>query len=352
MLILITTIICAFSLCAVSIWDHVSQRKEKHEKPQSVRIIIYVILFLGTTASSIYSRYDSLYKTRVEESLSILSPEEQKQIIEDSTAIREELVKKGCDVTKADKTVKLWYLGQLSLQKNDKDRAVNYLNLSLQTVETGVAHITKGIVVMEKDTQQAFKEFKRGVYLNQNFALGHLNYGKLLFDFNKTEEAKKEFQTAIKLNNNYSKAYANLSTIYFNQDSFKLAESLIVKAIKIEPQNYMFHRQYAFRLEEKGYFNEAKTEYELTINLNPEDYLTYNNLGLIYYKQKDYVVAENYYRKVIKIKPDDYLGLKNLAILLDEINRRKEAIVYWEKALIVEPNETNKNIIQQRLKEK
>lgn len=168
-------------------------------------------------------------------------------------------------------------------------------------------------------------------------AVKHYNFGYVLRKQGKFAEAEKEFREAIRLQPDYAEAHELLAVALLEQGKTDEGIAERREAVRLKPGDANFHINLGDALLKQGDTEETIKEYREASRLIPDNvswdapnhiYLggQLRNLGKL-------EEAETEYRKAIRLIPSDNWPLENLAALLDKQGRRKEARVYWERAL-------------------
>jgi len=193
--------------------------------------------------------------------------------------------------------------------------------------------------------------------------------------------AEREFKEAVRLNPDEPQAYYNLAWAYEVIESYGSAASVYREAVRLRPDDpkahyklAMAYQGHAFQrgtkdwqkfIDQRGtkdwqkLIDQAVAEFREAIRLKPhfaEAHLklggllarmSYEETGIEYkgavrgsgagvikeYRYKPSEEAEKEYREAVRVAPDYVWAQEALARYLDQFGRRKEARVYWERAL-------------------
>jgi len=91
---------------------------------------------------------------------------------------------------------------------------------------------------------------------------------------------------------------------------------------------------------QRGHYRQAADEYEKAIALQPGFAPAHNRLGKVYAVLNEFESAETHFRKVIELAPGVDQGYLNLGLLYVLKGAPQEALLWLEKALAVNPNNT------------
>jgi Flp pilus assembly protein TadD len=165
----------------------------------------------------------------------------------------------------------------------------------------------------------------------------HYNFGNALKKQGKYVEAEKEFREAIRLQPDYAEAHELLAAALLEQGKTDEGIAERREAVRLKPGDANFHINLGDALLKQGDTAETIKEYRWASRLIPDrvswDAPNHIYLGGQFRNLGKLEEAETEYRKAIRLIPSDNWALENLAALLDKQGRRKEARVYWERAL-------------------
>ena len=85
-------------------------------------------------------------------------------------------------------------------------------------------------------------------------------------------------------------------------------------------------------------------------NSNPESYYIIDSLAWAYFKKNNLDEAARLMEKVIDIAPGEAISLDHLGDIYYAMNRKREAIHFWQQALeLAEPEDEIEESVQQKL---
>ena len=109
---------------------------------------------------------------------------------------------------------------------------------------------------------------------------------------------------------------------------------------------------------QKGDYDSAIQKYNEALEVDPDNSIGYNLLGMAYRFKFNQTGAQEYkdkeieaLKKAIELDPQYWVAYKNLAASLYYQNKKKEAVPYLEKALELQPNDPEKTLLLQWIKE-
>ncbi|MBS3741930.1 MAG: tetratricopeptide repeat protein [Candidatus Cloacimonetes bacterium] len=105
-------------------------------------------------------------------------------------------------------------------------------------------------------------------------------------------------------------------------------------------------------------YSEAIEKYEKGLSKEPNNAVGYNLLGMAYRFRFNETGAQEYkekeiaaFKKAVDLDPKYWVAYKNLAASLYYQGRKKEAVPYIEKALELQPNDPEKELLHKWIKE-
>lgn len=211
-----------------------------------------------------------------------------------------------------------------ALKRNPHD-IKTYYNLSL-------VHNFKGA---PEDLKRAEILAKQGLEEEPNHAALHSSLGNIYADESKDNQALKEYEKAIALNPKDSITRFNKGALHFQRREIKEAEAEYYEALKIDPNDAEAAQNLAAIYILQDRLDESEKLNRWVISQKPKDDDTlenaYFNLGLICDRQNKLEQGLNMYKLALQVAPWDAAAYVNTAVILERMNRKKEALTYWEK---------------------
>ena len=203
--------------------------------------------------------------------------------------------------------------------------------------------VLNNIGILYRDTNQfenALKYFNKAISMNNKVASTYNNLGTLHAIEKNLDDAEINFKKSIQLDSNFFDAYVNLGSLYFDKFDFDAALYYFEKIIKNDA-SYAFinivYEKMGLIFKEKG-DTERAIEYlnkSLLIKDNPA---VYNNLGHLYFTLKSWHEAKQNFVQAFNLNSKKALYAYNIACCEYELNNEKEAIIFLEKAIDLNPN--------------
>lgn len=129
-------------------------------------------------------------------------------------------------------------------------------------------------------------------------------------------KAREYFEQAIKIDPGYSLAYTGMSLSYFNEWSCRLWER--------------------WEVSQNGAYEWAQK----AIQIDEQNYVASYVLGRVFLYEGAYETAEHYLRKSLRLNSNDPRSLIHIAICFNYLGYREEAFKLYEKALRLNPAES------------
>ncbi|MCX6149443.1 MAG: tetratricopeptide repeat protein [Ignavibacteriales bacterium] len=165
--------------------------------------------------------------------------------------------------------------------------------------------------------------------------------GYAYFMNHELEISKINFQNFLSFSSNVEfNAEANLyiAKISIGLNQFNEALEAAKKAEEIFGYNWEVHLVYAIISYQKGMYLHALASIEKAKNLNPQEISLNEWAGKIHFKLGDYVNAEKYFLEYVKNSEADALTYSYLGLVCLNFNKQKDAKIYFDRALKLDPN--------------
>jgi tetratricopeptide (TPR) repeat protein len=211
-----------------------------------------------------------------------------------------------------------------ALKRNPNDLET-YYNLSL-------VHNFKG---SPDDLKQAEDAATHGLHLDPNQAPLHSSLGNIYADEGKDDSALKEYDRAIAINPKDPITRFNDGALHFKRKEIKAAETEYRETLKLDAKDTEAAQNLAAIYILQNRLDDAEKLNRWVIRERPQDEDTlenaYFNLGIIYDRQNKLEQALNMYKLALQVTPWDAAAYVNTAVILERLNRKQEALTYWEK---------------------
>ena len=183
--------------------------------------------------------------------------------------------------------------------------------------------------------------YKKAIKLNPTYAITHNNLGTLFYQQQKFHAAQKSYEKAIVLKPNYTDAINNYRIIgdyYLLHNQFSEAESIFLKLIEYAPDHAELHHRLGIAYFQQKKFDCAKTQFEYVIQKDYQHPEANQYLANTLLELRDHEKAIHYYYRQLEFNAF-FETFYNLGVLLMMKDRLKDALIYFEKAIILKPDD-------------
>lgn len=186
----------------------------------------------------------------------------------------------------------------------------------------------------------ALTEYKNAVNINPNLVKAHYKIGKLLLKEKKYNEGAESFKKCIQLDPNFAPAYREMGELYFRAGRYKEAKDNYKSYVQKTEGDLQAQVRYCQFLYLSKEYQEAVNQ----INAVLKDTVTNVLLRLLGYS---YIELKNYNEGLkaldkyfAKVKPENQIAkdYENYAKALDNTNQDSLAVIYYEKAMQMDPS--------------
>jgi tetratricopeptide (TPR) repeat protein len=133
-------------------------------------------------------------------------------------------------------------------------------------------------------------------------------------------------------------AWYNLGVIYTKMEQYEKSVEAFDYCLAIDDDYIAARFNKANALVELDKFEEAIIEYAITLEKEGPDSITYCNLAGCYERLNDNVKAQDFYKKATQINPNIAEGWFGVGLTFEKENKFKEALSYFKRAVILEPD--------------
>ena len=194
--------------------------------------------------------------------------------------------------------------------------------------------------ISQEQIETAISCYQKAIEINPNSAKAHYQLGNIYLNLERDLEAIECYQTAIGINSSFDIAYYNLGTAYYRQEKWEDAIISFQKALDLNPNLPNIYKKLA-----DTFYQRANTDreylqnvyrakirdnpyeienYHQAIELNPQDASLYVGLGdaLFANRQTDEAIVA--YQMALQIAPDDPRARLQLDRLQGQSRFRRE----------------------------
>jgi tetratricopeptide (TPR) repeat protein len=143
--------------------------------------------------------------------------------------------------------------------------------------------------------------------------------------------AEEVYRSILEESPDHAGAWHLLGLISFAKRQYEQAKTEIERALAVCDTKAVYWNNYGATLRELGLIEEAKAACERALAIRPEYADALCNLARCLQDQGSSELAYGRFREALEIQPDHEDALHNLARLCQELDRRDEAIHYYER---------------------
>ncbi len=207
------------------------------------------------------------------------------------------------DSQESDKAIALTYLGIISDDRGNHDKAIDFYN-------------------------RALKYEKNSIEIYKNLSLSH-RYKK---DYDRSVEYAEK---SLSIDPKDVNSMLLLGNIYYEMGKYKEAIRIYGKALEINPDNPSIFFNMGSALLKTGdefsaieYFKKAGT----SDRIGEIAHRAYSRLGVLYTERHDYLIAEKFLELALAIRPQDAVNNYNLGIAYLKMKKTDKALEMFENA--------------------
>ncbi|MBU2623043.1 MAG: tetratricopeptide repeat protein [Proteobacteria bacterium] len=202
-----------------------------------------------------------------------------------------------------------------------------------------VAHNNLSVLFLERGAlDKAEEHLNRALEIKPSSDEAHHNMGTLLTRRGEMDKALNHYYRAIEINSENSDSHYNLAGIYERKGRFAEAASHYKKVVKILSHDWEARHHLSECLIQTGHVREALEVIQTTIRFNPHNSEAQEDL------KKLLDVMEELKKEIQRLKKEQDTDSENveryvqLGDLLEAVGSPAESILYYERALALEPN--------------
>jgi len=140
--------------------------------------------------------------------------------------------------------------------------------------------------------------------------------------------------------NNYE-INLRLGWLHFLNKNYTASEMYYSRSVSLRPNAVEAKFGYIKPLALLAIWNKVLDQYNDILKIDPQNTQANYWTGVIYYNRKQYDIAIKYFTKLIGLYPFDYDGNQMLGWSMLMAGKKSEAIVYFEKALLIKPDDAS-----------
>jgi tetratricopeptide (TPR) repeat protein len=182
--------------------------------------------------------------------------------------------------------------------------------------------------------------FERSVLIYPGFQENWYMLGRCAQLLSDNKRAEQAYEKSI---NDFSEkkieSYYNLGSLYKQSGEYKKAIANFQEANKKQEDFNGANGAIGECYLQLGNWKEAGTYLNKAYHAHPDDKVVLNNLGVMEYSLQHYAAAEKYFSLSVKADSCFLDGLKNTAACCQVLNKRQEAMTYYERAIQCHPEQ-------------
>lgn len=217
-----------------------------------------------------------------------------------------------------EKSIALMYLGIISDEKKNYDKAITLYNKALKYNNRDF-RILKNLAVAykhKKDFSNAIKNSKKSLSINPDDIDTRIILGNVYYEQNNNKEAIKQYQIILEKNPNNGQVLYNLASALFKEGDEFSAIEYFKKAASIDKIGEVAHRSYS-RLgtifSERKQYDLAKKFLTNALAIRPKNAVTFYNIGIVYLQQNNKIKALENFKKAEELDNKNEILTENLA---------------------------------------
>ncbi|MCY3414451.1 MAG: tetratricopeptide repeat protein [Candidatus Heimdallarchaeota archaeon] len=225
--------------------------------------------------------------------------------------------------------------GDLYLKENKLEKAVEYLQQSVELAETN----PESMEIIPEDKVSTFVETAKSSLEKgeQKLTKFYLDNGNTYFKKRQYKNAIDAYEKMLIFKPNDKFIWNNLGLAYKITGKYAKAMDCYTKAIDLDPDFKNAHNNAGSANAALGKHEEALKSYDEAIRVDPKYHQALNNKGLSLHELGRYDEAVEEYKRSIEANPKYKNPYSNMGTSLATMKKHKEAVEAFEKALDLDP---------------
>jgi tetratricopeptide (TPR) repeat protein len=237
-----------------------------------------------------------------------------------------------------DVTATMW-LALVNEQKKNFTVAAELMEYCIKKNPTLFMHIRLShYYAMLGKHDKAMGQLKKAAKLNPESYEPYFMLGLGYMDKKKYSTAEKYFNDALKLNPSFKEAYFYLGLVYDQTKQYEKSEQSLRKAIELDPKDPVTLNFLGYSMADRNVnLQEAEQLIRQALAVDPNNCAYIDSLAWVQYRNGNYANAENTIDKTTG-KLDDPVIYEHMGDIKTELNKPREAVDYYKKALDLDKN--------------
>jgi Tfp pilus assembly protein PilF len=236
-----------------------------------------------------------------------------------------------------------WFLGALNnVMKDDSAALKNFTKvteIAPQNVDgwIGVASIyydhdefAKAIEVLHQAEAKLPDEYRVELLLGVSYQRSK-----------QPQEARTALEKAVRINPKNVDALSSLGLVCNELGDLAASDTMYERALRIDPKNHLVLNNYGYSLAERNMqIERALGMSKEAVRQEPENQSYLDTYGWILYQMGKYTEAEKMIHKAIDLGSKSAVIHEHLGDVYAKLGRQEDAMIYWRKALEIDPANT------------
>jgi len=191
-------------------------------------------------------------------------------------------------------------------------------------------------LVQQKLFSAALPFLQKAIAIAPNIAPFHNNIANTYKALGKIDEALRHYHEALRLKTPYPEALNNLAALLYRIGKYAQALEYFQKSLRSQPQSADTHYNIANCYVQLDRLLEAKSHYETVLALHPNHWGAMHNLGIILCTLKDFEQAKPLLEHSLLREPDNIDTLFHLGVIYSALFQIHDAKRCYEKILTID----------------
>ena len=275
--------------------------------------------------------------------------------------------------TNGEKAFRNAEIGKLFYRNNEKNKAKDYLERSIENLNSNLSGILSLFEIYINDNQLSeaasvadkiisnFPDDWRGYYSRAIVYLNQENYKSMILllepiaegfekifsiqyllgiaynRFLDSENAIIYFNKALSIEPNSKNALHSLAILYDEKSQWENSDEIYIKLINTDNKDAQAYNNYAYSLVERNVnLDQALEMAKKAIEIEPENPSYLDTIGWVYFKLSDFKKAKKYISQSVELNDKNAIVLEHLGDVLMETDETDEAVEFYKKALFID----------------
>jgi tetratricopeptide (TPR) repeat protein/predicted Ser/Thr protein kinase len=200
-----------------------------------------------------------------------------------------------------------------------------------------------------KDVEGSAQDLEKAVAIGRGSAGWHSQRGTVLYELGRRTEAARDFEAALLLRPNDVGVLNNLGLIYYHQKDDRRALEMFERAVKNDPKSAASLANRGLARSGAGDSGGALLDFEAALAIDPKRTQVLYYRGTVLNQRREWAKAEEDLGRVVAASPTFADGWYQRAVARFNLDRLREAIADWERAL--ELNTSRREEAERRIAE-